>query len=1610
MHSSTWLQLRRSTMIGMLLGLLMALLLVTPSTQAEPADSVTNHCTDWPQASEREAGNDQDITVTGDHYTAYVPFEPPDPFNPIELPMILSFIPDSAEWHALFRPNERFVVFYTETAGGDALTDPDPATAPNNYDQDGDTVPDYAERIYQCAVTAQERYTNHFALTPDQEQLFFEWMLLDYRDPTTGNLETGQFYPIVIRDDGNRAFNWSIANELREGMLVALDVPLGATYISIDSTGDIRRGTSPWLYAWTENTLYHEMFHAYQAIFKSRTDVFGLTDWWLYEGTAMYGTDQALLPPCSADYPDASGNSLNPPRVDGLTFSSDCRIPTRHERLSEQVIGNNADHMFQQPWQGMTRNNGQPGAGSIAYSSVLFWYYAQNVLQAQANDIDVVKRFWQDGGTQGVLERWSRERLETGGLAEVYHRFMVDNYLQEIPSPYTGFDNPYFETSQHWVGWSGGWNANPVTASQDYVSIDLRDQLGTLLPSATGVLTGDDGISDIEYLGTRYYTIDPDPSAPLTSTLEVNFRLDDPANYGTYQVTFLDMIVDPATKEPQRVVRSANLYETDNNLFRIPSFGGNQRRVVVVVSKVGTAADAPFTIEASLTDTDTQPTASPDPFSPNGDGRKDTTSISYFLPPFPTNETFNEYEVFVDVVDITLPDRRILSQSQAMSETQVVTWTGALLNGEALEDGEYALRFRAQEAPGGVPNGQVRTYDTNVTIDTVAPPTVTNLSIVTDTLTWDVVTDTSVGGFGYVIFESLNLTDRLRGMTRLGQTTSDSFSVGTTSRSRYYAVVTEDAAGNRSAPARTETAAGKVNVAIIVDDSNSMSLAKLQEGVAATSDFIANLEDGDRLALRDIADSQPHMSFTILDSTTRQEAQDTLAQYASHQRTGSPMDQAVAWALEEFDSPDVANDGRPRVLIIFSDSDWELEEAEQRALKDADVRVFAVHVPAAAPDRSSSAYGDELRALVTATSDADTDSRFYNEDDLAEVYRDITRRLRYDLVDVDSESVPPGATRTFDYPIDTRTREKTIRVRWDSSGLPPEVELTDPNGTRITPGSLIRGVLYSVSPGEAVYTLDFPPLTPGLWQLHVTNPTPVLRSDQASLDAAGMDVTIETQTDNTVTSHLQLTDQMTLTLDLLDEGQPLSRNTMVWADLVDVQGITETVVLYDDGQHGDGAAHDGRFGASLDGVVRGGGYTAYVGIQSFDQEHGYFERVIEQHLYITNTHPDPILRRVRWKDIDGNQDSAVNPGETIHMYLDLQNIGGVHAGDVPSSLRLISGSATLSETALLYDYLPMGSINSNGPPYIFVVDPAMDPDGELVFEQVLTTTHTYTNTFRVPLGVPQLGETITYESDNEPIDIPDYSGWVRKSIDVPDTFAIGDLDVSLNITHPSVRDLVMQMKGPRRTTVIGSDIGGENANFTGTIFDDSAPLSIEEGAAPFTGRYRAEWWLSGQETTATSYDFFGDRWVFEVRDHFTRNSGTFDNWALHIRPLTPTCGLVEGGTDPCMTFTSPDVTVDEGDAVLLTIELTNPVPIATSVSYVTYEGSASDRDYKELDNRVYFAPGETRKTIRVETRSDTRVEEDETFLVRLEGSPGFVNLFYDETSEVNITIRDQPGE
>jgi hypothetical protein len=57
---------------------------------------------------------------------------------------------------------------------------------------------------------------------------------------------------------------------------------------------------------------------------------------------------------------------------------------------------------------------------------------------------------------------------------------------------------------------------------------------------------------------------------------------------------------------------------------------------------------------------------------------------------------------------------------------------------------------------------------------------------------------------------------------------------------------------------------------------------------------------------------------------------------------------------------------------------------------------------------------------------------------------------------------------------------------------------------------------------------------------------------------------------------------------------PLTDTTFIWADLFDSQGISQTVVLHDDGQGGDAIADDGRSYANLAGLPRAGNYQRVV--------------------------------------------------------------------------------------------------------------------------------------------------------------------------------------------------------------------------------------------------------------------------------------------------------------------------------------------------------------------------------------------------------------------------------
>lgn len=114
------------------------------------------------------------------------------------------------------------------------------------------------------------------------------------------------------------------------------------------------------------------------------------------------------------------------------------------------------------------------------------------------------------------------------------------------------------------------------------------------------------------------------------------------------------------------------------------------------------------------------------------------------------------------------------------------------------------------------------------------------------------------------------------------------------------------------------------------------------------------------------------------------------------------------------------------------------------------------------------------------------------------------------------------------------------------------------------------------------------------------------------------------------------------------------------------------------------------------------------------------------------------------------------------------------------------------------------------------------------------------------------------------------------------TGGIADVKVSLNLNHTWVGDLEISLISPQGNQIMLSNRrGGSGNNFVNTQFDDSAPLSILEGSAPFTGSFRPEEALSQLNGLAAD-----GMWTLRIRDLAFADTGTFFNWTLHLKTET----------------------------------------------------------------------------------------------------------------------------
>jgi len=131
------------------------------------------------------------------------------------------------------------------------------------------------------------------------------------------------------------------------------------------------------------------------------------------------------------------------------------------------------------------------------------------------------------------------------------------------------------------------------------------------------------------------------------------------------------------------------------------------------------------------------------------------------------------------------------------------------------------------------------------------------------------------------------------------------------------------------------------------------------------------------------------------------------------------------------------------------------------------------------------------------------------------------------------------------------------------------------------------------------------------------------------------------------------------------------------------------------------------------------------------------------------------------------------------------------------------------------------------------------------------------------------------------------------TLNVPYHWPIVDINVHLKITHSDVRDLTILLDCPWGQTITLKNtwqmhLGSKACvNMYDTIFDDAAAGELMAGAAPYSAAF-----IPAESLAACNgRDAYG-LWSLRIYDAYYADTGTLDNWQLHITHVPEPVGLL----------------------------------------------------------------------------------------------------------------------
>lgn len=136
-------------------------------------------------------------------------------------------------------------------------------------------------------------------------------------------------------------------------------------------------------------------------------------------------------------------------------------------------------------------------------------------------------------------------------------------------------------------------------------------------------------------------------------------------------------------------------------------------------------------------------------------------------------------------------------------------------------------------------------------------------------------------------------------------------------------------------------------------------------------------------------------------------------------------------------------------------------------------------------------------------------------------------------------------------------------------------------------------------------------------------------------------------------------------------------------------------------------------------------------------------------------------------------------------------------------------------------------------------------------------------------------------STDTPVTIADTGDAAQYDVSafINDNVIISDINVTVDIDHTWVSDLILGLTSPNGTQVLLSfRNGGNGDNYTATVFDQEATTPITAGAPPFTGSFVPQGNLGDMYG-----ELSGGEWILTVIDAFgAEDGGTINTFSIEV--------------------------------------------------------------------------------------------------------------------------------